>query len=77
MLTGEAALEVIGKIGGLDSVELDTHLLEQGIDSVKVVEILIEFEMMFNIDVLDDQLNLDELTTPGRIQAYINGILAK
>ncbi|MFS0836953.1 phosphopantetheine-binding protein [Paenibacillus sp. 1P03SA] len=77
MLTGEAALEVIQKIGGLDNVEMNTNFLEKGIDSVKVVEILIEFEMMFNIDVLDDQLNLDELSTPKRIQDYINGIIAK
>ncbi|WP_217559657.1 phosphopantetheine-binding protein [Paenibacillus sp. GbtcB18] len=77
MLTGEAALEVIQKIGGLDSVAIDTNFLEKGIDSVKIVEILIEFEMMFNIDVLDDQLNLDELSTPKHIQDYVNGIIAK
>lgn len=66
-------LEIISETIEGDGVELNiySNLQELGLDSTNIVEILIECELIFDIDVLDNDLNLDDFTTVEDIINYI------
>lgn len=66
-------LEIISETLEDNGAELNTNsnLQEIGLDSTNIVEILIECELIFDIDVLDNDLNLDDFNTVEDIINYI------
>jgi acyl carrier protein len=49
----------------------DAHLIDDlGADSLHTVELIIEFETQFNLDISDD--DAEELVTVGKIKEYID-----
>lgn len=66
-------LEIIRETLEDNGAELNTNsnLQELGLDSANIVEILIECELIFDIDVLDNDLNLDDFNTVEDIINYI------
>ncbi|KOP81413.1 acyl carrier protein [Cytobacillus solani] len=69
-------LEIISETIEDNEVELNiySNLQELGLDSTNIVEILIECELIFDIDVLDNDLNLDDFTTVEDIINYIENL---
>ena len=55
----------------ISKVTDDAHLIEDlGADSLHTVELIIEFETQFNLDISDD--DAEELVTVGKIKEYID-----
>jgi acyl carrier protein len=54
----------------ISKVTDDAHLIDDlGADSLHTVELIIEFETQFNLDISDD--DAEELVTVGKIKEYI------
>ncbi|SDZ37904.1 acyl carrier protein [Bacillus sp. 166amftsu] len=56
-------------------LNLQSSLQELGLDSTNIVEILIECELLFDIDVLDNDLNLDDFKNVEDIIDYIEKLM--
>ncbi|MEH6989563.1 acyl carrier protein [Cytobacillus firmus] len=69
----EKILEIIrGTLEDNESeLNINSNLQELGLDSTNIVEILIECELIFDIDVLDNDLNLDDFNNVEDIINYI------
>lgn len=73
MLTKEFVLETIKEV--LDKeVALDTTFQELNLDSTVKLEILIEFEVALNIDILDEDMNLDDFKNMNDVYNYLQTI---
>ena len=68
----EEFIEVAKEIVESDKLELESSFKELGMDSTHVIELLIEYEIEYNIDILDDNLNLDDIKTLGDAYDYIS-----
>ena len=68
----EEFIEVAKEIVESDKLELESSFKELGMDSTHVIELLIEYEVEYNIDILDDNLNLDDIKTLGDAYDYIS-----
>ncbi|MDM5335846.1 hypothetical protein QUF84_00855 [Fictibacillus enclensis] len=53
------------------SLTLDTSFQEMDMDSTNIVELLIEFEILLNTDILNQELNLDDFSTLQDIHDYL------
>lgn len=71
----ESVMEIVKNISGRDDVQFDSNLLDLDMNSVKLIELLIELEITFDVDVLDEQLNLDELNRVSDVYEYMNRLL--
>ncbi|UFJ42417.1 phosphopantetheine-binding protein [Brevibacillus humidisoli] len=71
----ETVIEIVKNISGRDDVHFESDLLDLDMNSVKLIEMLIELEMTFDVDVLDEQLNLDELNRVCDVYEYMNRLL--
>lgn len=60
MFNNDKIINAIKQLSGTSEVMLSTSFSELGMDSTTIVELLIECEVMFDIDVLSSDLNLDE-----------------
>jgi acyl carrier protein len=67
----DTILDLVKKISNKSEIQMNTSFLELGMDSTNLVELLIESEILFNIDVLDNSLNLDEFQTVSDVYEYI------
>lgn len=68
-------LTIVKSISGRSDIDLDTELMEVGLDSTNIIEILIEAEMVFNVDALDNQLNLDQFKRVRDIGDYLSQLV--
>jgi acyl carrier protein len=53
----------VAEISGLDHVERDTNLAELGVDSMKVVEIIVTCEQIYSGASGFEDLRIDQFTT--------------
>jgi acyl carrier protein len=58
-----------------ENLSLNQSFEELGLDSTNVIELLIEFELEFNIDILDDNLNLDDIDTLKDAYDYLSNLI--
>lgn len=72
----EEFIEVAKEIVESDKLELESSFKELGMDSTHVIELLIEYEIEYNIDILDDNLNLDDIKTLGDAYDYISKLVS-
>ncbi|RHW32550.1 phosphopantetheine-binding protein [Oceanobacillus profundus] len=72
----EEFIEVAKEIVESDKLELESSFKELGMDSTHVIELLIEYEVEYNIDILDDNLNLDDIKTLGDAYDYISKLVS-
>ncbi|GAA4726430.1 acyl carrier protein [Brevibacillus fulvus] len=77
MIQTEQILEIVKKISGRPTAEMSSSFAELGMSSTNIVEMLIEFEMIFDVDVLDENLNIFELQTVQEAHDYINRLVEK
>ena len=72
----EEFIEVAKEIVESDKLELESSFKELGMDSTHIIELLIEYEIEYNIDILDDNLNLDDIKTLGDAYDYISKLVS-
>lgn len=56
-------INMIQSISGINPVKMETSFVELGMDSTGVLELLIEIEVKYNLDVLTNELSIDDLQT--------------
>lgn len=66
----EIVLDKIEYLWGFSRVEPDTNLFNAGADSLDMIEMTMELEETFNIDIPDDALETLE-ATPNSITEYL------
>lgn len=75
MLKKETMLQLVKQMSNVEQIDMEMLFSEIGMDSTQVIELLIELEIMFNIDLLDERLNFDEMVRVVDIFDYINHVL--
>ncbi|MBO8162738.1 MAG: acyl carrier protein [Brevibacillus sp.] len=73
----ETVIEIVKTVSGREDVHFETDLNELEMNSVKLIEMLIELEMTFDVDVLDEQLDLDELNRVCDVYDFMNRLLSE
>ncbi|MCK6259488.1 phosphopantetheine-binding protein [Fictibacillus sp. KIGAM418] len=68
-------LDLVSEIVEKEELELDQSFEELGLDSTNVIELLIEFEMEYDVDILDDNLNLDDIHTLKDAYDYLSNLI--
>ncbi|SDN48848.1 acyl carrier protein [Fictibacillus solisalsi] len=68
-------LDLVSEIVEKQELELDQSFEELGLDSTNVIELLIEFEMEYDVDILDDNLNLDDIHTLKDAYDYLSNLI--
>ncbi|PZD96813.1 alanine-phosphoribitol ligase [Paenibacillus sambharensis] len=76
MLTETVFFDTVRQVCGRDDIGMSTAFTDLDIDSTQVIELLIEFEIVLNIDVLDDRLNLDEMRTFQDVYDYLAHLMS-
>ena len=71
MVDANMVLSTVRKVSGITELQLDSKFPELGLDSTNVLEMLIEFEILLDIDLLAEDMNLDEILSPLDILEYI------
>ncbi|MEC0248517.1 phosphopantetheine-binding protein [Paenibacillus chitinolyticus] len=71
MLTIEKVIELTSSVSGRGDVTADTVFEELGLDSSGVLELLIEFEILLDTDVLNEELNLYEFEKVSDMHRYL------
>ncbi|GEM_PF-7094746 len=56
-------IDMIQSISGNTPVKMEKSFVELGMDSTGILEILIEIEVKYNLDVLTNELSIDDLQT--------------
>ncbi|WP_214482986.1 phosphopantetheine-binding protein [Bacillus sp. SM2101] len=69
-------LNIVEGIIDKENVKFESTFEELDMDSTSVIELLIEFEMEYNIDILDDNLNLDDVNTLSDAYDYLSKLLS-
>lgn len=64
----EKIKEIVGTVLELDEVQIekiniDSDLLELGLDSLNAIEVIVNLESEFDIEVEDEDLMIDNLST--------------
>jgi len=77
MLNIQTIIDVVSQQCRNTDVTADTSFIELEMDSTQLVELLIEFEILLDIDVLDANLNLDRLQTVGEVYQYLSFVLSR
>lgn len=57
--------------GEIDSIDLDTDLVEYGLDSINAIELIVRLEEEFEIEVDDDDLLIDNINTINKLISII------
>lgn len=57
--------------GVIDSIDLDTDLVEYGLDSINAIELIVRLEEEFEIEVDDDDLLIDNINTLNKLISII------
>ncbi|MGX4583742.1 phosphopantetheine-binding protein [Paenibacillus chitinolyticus] len=71
MLTIEKVIELTSNVSGRGDVTADTVFEELGLDSSGVLELLIEFEILLDTDILNEELNLYEFEKVSDMHRYL------
>lgn len=72
MFTEEMLIDVIRKISGQEEIRLHTEFVDLNMDSVGILESLIELELLLDIDVLDEELVFNDLKTVKDIYDFVS-----
>lgn len=65
-------LKQVLKRENVEELRMDSNLIEEcGLDSLSAIEILVHIELMFEIEVDDDDLNVELVQTPKSLWEYI------
>jgi acyl carrier protein len=70
MVTQDEVINVVRSVCKVDDISMATTFEDLGIDSTQVLEILIEFEIKFQIDILDESLQLDQFHSVEDVHAF-------
>lgn len=73
MLSKERMVELTREISGIKDIAMETKFAAAGIDSVMLVELLVEFEFQADRDILSLELDLDLLETLDDVYRLIEG----
>lgn len=57
--------------GGIPNVDMDTNLINAGLDSVRFIKLIVAVEEYFDIEVEDDFLDIAILSTLGDIKKQV------
>ncbi|MBU8772063.1 phosphopantetheine-binding protein [Cytobacillus oceanisediminis] len=71
----EMIIDTVKKISGIENISMETQFSSLEMDSVSVLEALIELEIMLNIDVLDEDLEFNNLVIVRDLYDYIAKII--
>lgn len=55
-----------------DSIDLDTDLVEYGLNSLNAIELVVRLEEEFEIEVDDENLLIDNINTINKLMSIIN-----
>lgn len=66
--------EIVKKFTQDDTVEEKTPLIVYGIDSLKLISIVVEIEEKFDIEIPDEKLQIDKLSTLSKIVGVVEEI---
>lgn len=68
----EILIEVLKLEGDACNIGVDDDLLQLGLDSLNAIEIVVNLEMEFDIQVDDDDLLIDNLSSINLLMELIN-----
>lgn len=71
----EKVLDILEELCGTDEVreDRDIELFENGLlDSLGLIELLIQFESQLNISIQPTEVQRDEISTPNKIINYLS-----
>lgn len=77
MLNREDFINSIRKMTEIDQITMDSTFEECGLDSTAVVELLIDLEVKYNIDLLDDHFDPADYVTVEDAYHYVERIVMK
>ncbi len=65
-------IKSILKSENINEIGIDESLLDLGLDSIKTIELVVELEDCFDIEVDQDDLIIDNFTTISKIMELVN-----
>ncbi len=71
----ESVTEVITRVGGVPAIAPDQDIFEAGVASVDALQLLLELETAFNVQIPDDQFIAAR--TPREIHALVDRLAAE
>lgn len=71
MIRESEILEMIQKLIGVSKVGMETSFVELSMDSTGILELLIEIEVKYNVDVLTNDLSIDGFQTVKDLYDYV------
>lgn len=58
-----------------DRIGYDADLAEQGLDSMKFIQVIVDIEAQFDIEIPDEYLFTEEMGTVNKIADVVRGLL--
>lgn len=72
MSTFDEVVAIIHKVKqNQESYDLDIKLVEQGLDSLDMIDVLFQLQDTFSLEIPEDIIESNQLTSIGKIVAYI------